>query len=363
MSETIANVDPAAIEECVRAHVGEHGLRAVLYQVSIDGQPMVANAIGESMTGTPATIEMRFRNGAVAIGYISTLLLVLVDEGVLALDEPIERWLPGFPDATLVTPRMLIQMTAGYPDYVPDETFVRDFCRDPFRHWSADERIEIGQRTLPRCFRPGHELGLLPYQPRHSGPCAGIRHWAAARRVAARAVLDPLGLTGTVASESGTIPAPVLHAYSSERRTYLGIADDMPFIEESTYWNPSWTLAPGSVQTTTIADMTATAVDWGAGSLLSPESHRAQITPLPMGFGAKVDAAASATPSTRSTTMRSGWSSAATGSCRTRYLAAMARPQGVCRPRGWPSGWPSPLRRRPSMRRAITAPGPARRRC
>ena len=70
-----------------------------------------------------------------------------------------------------------------------------------------------------------------------------------------------------------------------ERREALGILSSEPFYEDSTYWNPSWTLAEGAIQTTNIYDMTATADAIGTGSLLSDASHSTQITPSLIGFG------------------------------------------------------------------------------
>ena len=55
-------------------------LKAVIVRVTVDGKEVVTQAVGESMTGVPATTDMHFRNGAVAISYVSTLLLMLVDE-------------------------------------------------------------------------------------------------------------------------------------------------------------------------------------------------------------------------------------------------------------------------------------------
>ncbi len=78
----------------------------------------------------------------------------------------------------------------------------------------------------------------------------------------------------------------MLHAFSAERRPFLKIPLGPRFYEETTFWNPSWTLPAGAIQTTTIADMAATAVAIGEGTLLSPESHAAQIAPDLLGFGA-----------------------------------------------------------------------------
>jgi hypothetical protein len=82
-----------------------------------------------------------------------------------------------------------------------------------------------------------------------------------------------LRLRNTTPSQTAAIPSPVLHAFSSERQGPLGIPFSTPFLEESTYWNPSWTLARGAVQTTNIADMTRTAIGIGSGKPLFKRSY------------------------------------------------------------------------------------------
>jgi CubicO group peptidase (beta-lactamase class C family) len=99
-------------------------------------------------------------------------------------------------------------------------------------------------------------------------------------------VLDPMGLQNTVAWSTPEISEPVLHAFSSERREALGIPAGTRFYEESTYWNPSWSLAEGSIETTNIYDMATSAVAVGEGTLLSRQSHEAQVAPDLVGFGA-----------------------------------------------------------------------------
>ena len=98
MSST--STDPALaaqIMTVVNDAVQADHLRAVLVKVTVDGQQIVRQAVGESMTGVPATTEMHFRNGAVAISYMSTLLLMLVDEGTVSLDDKLSTWLPDVP--------------------------------------------------------------------------------------------------------------------------------------------------------------------------------------------------------------------------------------------------------------------------
>ena len=275
----------AAILAIARDAMEQQDLKAVILRVTIDGEEIVTAAMGESMTGVPATTDMRFRNGAVAISYMSTLLLRLVDQGVVALDDPLAAWLPDLPDADAVTLRMLANMTAGYPDFEKNPEFQRAFYADPFRHWSAEERIALSL-SVPRLFAPGANWDYSHSNYVILGQALEKIGGKPLEDLLDEEVLRPLGLGSTVASATATIPEPALHAFSSERRQSLGIAPGTRFYEETTYWDPSWSLAPGSIETTDIRDMAATAVAIGEGTLLSPESHRAQVAPDLLGFGA-----------------------------------------------------------------------------
>ena len=72
---------------------------------------------------------MHFRNGAVAISYLGTVLLQLVDEGKVALDDTIEEGPDAFASKK-VTLRMLANCTSGYPDYVAVKSFVDALYKD-----------------------------------------------------------------------------------------------------------------------------------------------------------------------------------------------------------------------------------------
>jgi CubicO group peptidase (beta-lactamase class C family) len=91
-------------------------------------------------------------------------------------------------------------------------------------------------------------------------------------------ILRPLGLTNTVNSITAEIPSPALHAFTSERRAALKIPAGTPFYEDSTYWDPSWTITHGAIQTTNIYDLEATARGIGSGQLLTPDSYQKLVS-------------------------------------------------------------------------------------
>ena len=263
----------ARIDEIVRQAMAKRDLKAVLAGFSVDDQPPSLFAWGSSMTGVPATPDMHFRNGAVAIAYIGTVLLQLHDKGALSVDDKLSKWFPGYPKADQVTLTMLINGTSGYADYVTDDSFLKQFYADPFRHWTPDELITIGLGRQMIC-DPGT---CWSYAHTNFVILGKVLEKATGRPLAdfiREGILDPLALKDTRSELTAIIQEPVLHAYDAERGRY----------EESTYWNPSWTLAHGAIMTSNIADILKSAAAIGEGTLVSPASHRLQLAPLTAKF-------------------------------------------------------------------------------
>jgi CubicO group peptidase (beta-lactamase class C family) len=271
------------INALIRDAIARHGIRAVIFQATRNGHPILTKAYGDSQTGVPATTSMHFRNGAVAISYMSTLLLRLADQHKLKLDDKVSKWLPRLRDGNRVTLRMLASMTAGYHDYEIDPLLTDRLYNNPFVTITTQYQLKLAL-DQPQQFTPGTNfsyahsnyviLGLILSKVTRLPLDVAI----------SRFVLRPLGLRNTVASLKPPIPLPALHAYSSERAPFFGIPLKDQFFEDSTYWNPSWTLAHGAIETTDIADMTRTAIGIGGGKLLSRRSYRKQIDPH-FGFG------------------------------------------------------------------------------
>jgi D-alanyl-D-alanine carboxypeptidase len=231
-------------------------------------------AMGESMTGVPATPEMHFRNGAVAISYLGTVLLQLVDEGKVALDDTIDEWLPDALASKKVTLRMLINCTSGYPDYVAVKSLVDALNKDPFRAWTTEEQLSF-VAGKPLLYEPGTNWSYAHTNFVRLGEALSTIAGKPVDELIRKRIVEPLGLRGTQSHQTAVIPEPVLHAYTKERGTY----------EESTFWNPSWTLAKGSVMITDIHDLATSARAIGKGELVSEKSHKEQVGSSLVGLG------------------------------------------------------------------------------
>ncbi|GIG56078.1 hypothetical protein Lfu02_04500 [Longispora fulva] len=277
-----------AVVAMARDHMAKDHLRSVLLRVTVDGKDVATEALGESLTGVPATTAMRFRNGAVAFAYISTLLLTFVDEKKVGLDDPVERWLPTLPEAGKVTLRMLANHTSGYPDYETDPAFQTAFYADPFQSWNYDQRLRIAF-SRPLVSPPGTNWSYAHTNFMVLGEILAKVGGKSLDVLLREKVLQPMGLTHTTAAGTGAIPEPALHAFSSERRQVLGVAAKTPFYEETTSWNADWGTPTGASETSTIEDLDRTAIAVGTGRLLSPSSYHAMTDEHLLGFGQKLD--------------------------------------------------------------------------
>jgi CubicO group peptidase (beta-lactamase class C family) len=259
------------IDKIVRKTMSEKDLKAVIAGVAIDGDLVLTKAWGESMTGVPAAPNMHFRNGAVAIAYLGVVTLQLQEKGVLRLDERLSKWFPDYPKADRITLAMLLNASSGYADYV--NLKVLPLYQDPFRAWQPDELIDLGLKQPMvcepgTCFAYAHTnfviLGKVLEKATGRGLAELIRD----------GILVPLSLSDTRSDQTAIIQEPVLHAFAAERGIY----------EDSTYWDPSWTLARGAVMTSNVPDILKSAEAIGTGALLSPDSFKQQLAPVTSAF-------------------------------------------------------------------------------
>ena len=263
------------IVDITRSVMASQGAKAVILRIDIGNRTLINRAFGVSMEGVPASPMMHFRPGAMAIPMLTTLLLQLQDERRLSLDDKLSRWYPNYPNADRVTLRMLASSTAGYSDYIQENPpFLAAFHAAVFRHWTDDELLGYAFAEKPFPCDPG---GCF-----HYGHTNYIILGNVVQKVTGRSVgsliqsrfLRPLGMRNTRITKLPGIPAPVLHAYTTDRGVY----------EDSTFWSPSWGIGDGMVMTSTAADMVKEIRAIGSGRLFSKSAGRQLVTPYSRGL-------------------------------------------------------------------------------
>jgi CubicO group peptidase (beta-lactamase class C family) len=105
------NANPDRLRAIVQAGAEEAHTKAVVFGMWVRDREVLTMALGNSMTTVPATADMHYRIGGIAETFMSTILLMLVEQGRISLDHKISRWLPHLPAADQVTVRMLVANT------------------------------------------------------------------------------------------------------------------------------------------------------------------------------------------------------------------------------------------------------------
>jgi D-alanyl-D-alanine carboxypeptidase len=142
-----------AVDRLVAA--GAPGVIALVRQG--DRTVRVAGGRADLATGRRLRVSDRYRVGSATKTFVATVVLQLAGEGRLALDDTVERWLPGqTPDGGAITVRQLLNHTSGLADYAPDEddTFIRRVLADRHRVWTPTELVALGA-AQPPLFAPG----------------------------------------------------------------------------------------------------------------------------------------------------------------------------------------------------------------
>ncbi len=257
--------------QLVRSAFTTDKLGAAVVGVWKGGTPIVVGALGDSLTGVPATVDMHHRAGNISAALLTTALLQQVDAGKLALNDKLSKWYPQLPAADQVTIEMLARSTSGYNHYPALPTFEKALYADPFKNWPIDDVIAYGVKGGP-VFPPGTNWKFSDTNLLIVAQVLQAATGKPADALIQDGILNRLGLKNTTPPTTAALSNPVLHSYTSERGVW----------EEATFWNPSWTSYAGGYGTTQ-DDARAIIEAVGKGDLVSKSSHEAQLSAANVG--------------------------------------------------------------------------------
>ncbi|MEV0686940.1 serine hydrolase domain-containing protein [Nocardia sp. NPDC050378] len=272
-SAPVESAEAAKITDIVRAEMTKLDLTSAVYGVWRGTEQIALGALGGSPLGVPATPEMRLRVGQPMEPMLSTVLWRLDGEGVLKIDEPIARWLPDFPRADKITPRMLADSTSGIADYVTEPEFLKIFGENPIREWTAPQLFERAN-ARPPLFEPGTDFGYAHSDLVVLGEVLQKAAGKPLGELIAEHITDPLGMRDSEVVLNPQMDEPILHGYTNERK----------FFEDSTFWNPTAFLHSGNMNST-VADVGRWVRALGTGERLTPEQFRQMMGPSTAGLG------------------------------------------------------------------------------
>ncbi|MGU3502539.1 serine hydrolase domain-containing protein [Mycobacterium sp. C31M] len=290
---TVGVIDPSALRQVVAEAAAEMLVPGAMVLVRTPAgtiETAVGTTVrGESLTPTPVT---RFRIASNTKTMTAALTMLLVQDGRLALGDPVSRYVDGVPDGENITIADLLAMRSGLYGYTDDPALAEELDRDPARRYTPADVLAIAYRH-PSQFPPGSDyqysntnyalLGLVAEQ-------VGGRPLAEQFR---GRLFAPLGLAATSlpGPDDTTIAAPYAHGYMYGGTAYA-LRDD-PYPAEMadaaragtlapvdyTHQNPSYAIAAGGA-ISTAADLATWIEALVTGTVFDAETHRQWVAGL-----------------------------------------------------------------------------------
>jgi len=146
-----ASAQTDKVDSYVKAQMDTQKIPGLSIAVMRNGEIVKAKGYGLANVelNVPAKPETVYQSGSMGKQFTATAVMMLVEEGKIALDDKITRYFPDSPESwSNITVRNLLTHTAGTTDYPKDFDFRRDY--------TEDELLKKAQ-AIPLAFEPGEK--------------------------------------------------------------------------------------------------------------------------------------------------------------------------------------------------------------
>jgi D-alanyl-D-alanine carboxypeptidase len=257
------------------------GMPGIALAIERNGISLFSGAAGVARIeqGTPLLATDRFRIYSIAKTFTATVVLQLVDEGVLALDDTVTAWLDypavnRIPYVDRATVRQLLRHTSGIYDFADDTD--SPFWEDAFLGPNADwTKVWTLPDLLAYADADSHAPYFAPGEGLHYSNTVYLLLGMIVEAVTGHAfeeelrarILNPLGLADTFLATGSEMPEGVVDGYQV-------LGDELANVSMS---NLSWIWTAGGMVSTT-GDLMRFSRSVLAGDLLSSASHEELFT-------------------------------------------------------------------------------------
>jgi len=236
------------------------------------GNYIRAFGVSDKATGEPMDPDLYMRIGSVTKTFTVTAVLQLVDQGKVALDDPIGTYIPNVPNGESITIRQLAGMRSGLPSYSANEQFATTFMSDTQLQFQPEQLLSYAFQ-LPVLFPPGTSFD---YSNTNTVLLATLVEKLTGQPFPdylKQHIFQPVGLASTSYPTDAAIPSPHAQGYTTQT------LDGREAV--ATTWNPSWA-GPAGAMISTLDDLGVWSKVLAEGTLLSPpaQEQRLQVQPL-----------------------------------------------------------------------------------
>lgn len=283
-----ADFDVTDVEALMTQMVGA-GAPAVFVEIR-DGEQVWSGAQGvrSKKSELPSQVTDPARIASLTKPMVASILLQLVEEGLVQLGDRIEDHLPGIVGGRDVTVRQLLNHSSGLPDYVPvlaleDPSGITTQVVTPITH---EELVERAQ-TQDWSFEPGtgFEYSNTNYIV-ISMLIEDLTGNSLADELRTR-ITEPLGLAHTLLPTGTAMPENAAHGYVVEGALSIDVTE-----QDASLWSG----AGGIVST--VSDVNTFMRALLTGQVIPPELLGEMLVLLPEGYGLGVQSRTDPCPAT-----------------------------------------------------------------
>ena len=212
--------------------------------ISLPGYQTFVKTYGVSdlLTGQAIDENDHMRIGSITKTFTGTVLLQLVDEGILKLDDKLSKYFPDFPNGENITIEELGNMRSGIYNYSEDDNFQKELLNDFTRSFTPQEVIAIAEKHDPY-FAPGTDMHYSNTNTILLGLIIEKITGVTLQNAIKSRILVPLEMNESIFAVNTDFPEPHAHGYM-----YLDSNSIVP--EDVTVQNPSWGWSAGAMIST-----------------------------------------------------------------------------------------------------------------
>ncbi|RVW02744.1 serine hydrolase domain-containing protein [Rhodococcus xishaensis] len=232
-----------------------------------DGNYVRALGVADKTLSTPMKTDFYSRIGSVTKTFVVTGVLQLVDEGLVALDDPISMYVEGVPSGDEITLRQLAGMQSGLPNYTANAEFQNALFKDPHAAFTPQQLLDYAFAE-PAAFPPGQGLQYSNTNTILLGLVVEKVSGMSLPEYLSQKITQPMNMDHTSLPVTNAFPEPHPTGYTHQT------ADGEEAV--STDWNPSWGGAAGAM-ISTLDDLRIWTPALATGALLQPETQAQRL--------------------------------------------------------------------------------------
>lgn len=224
-----------------------------------DGDLTVKYGTGTRGQDAPVDPSEHVRIGSNTKTMTGTVILQLVQEGKIALDDPVSMYRPDVPNGDNITIEQLLDMRSGLFNYTETAELNETLDNDPQKQWKPEELLALAFANPPY-FPPGEGYHYSNTNTVLLGLIAESLDGKPLPQIFQSRLFGPLGLSGTsfpdIADSSLPAPHPQGYVYGTNMDTLTdrALPDAMQAAAKDgtlqpndvTDVNPSWAWAAGA---------------------------------------------------------------------------------------------------------------------